>query len=219
MTTLYMAIKLFEPMEMCTKTLASLSRDSYTPMDFKKMEEDILWAIQWRVNGPTALTFVQCFIDLWELNHGTDDDCESVHENTGKTTTKKAAWSQLWSMAKYHTELATSEYTLAMHKPSTIAIASISASLKHIPLTDLSTMDRANFLLMIASAMEIDLKLSPEIFEVKDCLTSIPYELEMRDCHCMESGEQEGGMDVVEQNPRKNHDARNVSPTCVSSRR
>ena len=51
MTSLYMAIKLFEPYDMDTATLVLLSKNSFTALEFSEMEFDILSALSWHVHG------------------------------------------------------------------------------------------------------------------------------------------------------------------------
>lgn len=231
MTTLYMAIKLFEPMEMCTTTLASLSRNSYTALDFATMENDILFAIQWRMNGPTPLSFIQQFFSLLSSTKTSSSRIEPFLQSN-------PAYQKLWNISKYHTELAACEYYFATIQPSTVAIASISASLKLIPLCEISASERANFLLMIASETGLDLKRSPEIFEAKDhMVNNLSYDLlDMQEQERTDDGRvmtvtttssvattlsMSSSTDTpVEMNNKKSSRRyRDVSPTCVSSRR
>jgi hypothetical protein len=64
MTSLYIAIKLHEPLEMETSLLADLSRGRYTELEFVDMKAKMLQAIHWRVNGPTCLAFAAHFLAL-----------------------------------------------------------------------------------------------------------------------------------------------------------
>jgi hypothetical protein len=107
MTALYIAIKIHEPLEMETSLLADLSRGCYTEMEFVGMEETMLQALRWRVNGPTPLGFVQYFIALLP---------ESVHPAVAEV---------LMDYARYQTELAVSEHIFVGVKPSDIALAAV----------------------------------------------------------------------------------------------
>jgi hypothetical protein len=230
MTTLYMAIKLFEPMEMCTTTLASLSRNSYTALDFATMDNDILFALQWRMNGPTPLSFIQQFISMLSSTKTSSSRIEPFLQS-------HPAYQKLWNISKYHTELAACEYYFATIQPSTVAIASISASLKLIPLCEISASERANFLLMIASETGLDLKRSPEIFEAKDrMVNNLSYDLlDMQEQERTDDGNvmmttsssiattlsmsSSTDTPVEMNNMKSSRRYRDVSPTCVSSRR
>lgn len=107
MTCLYIAIKLHEPLEMETSLLADLSRGCYTEMEFANMEQKILEALVWRVNGPTALGFVQHF--LLFLPPG-------VHS---------AVVLAVWDYARYQTELAISDHSFVKVKPSVVGMAAL----------------------------------------------------------------------------------------------
>jgi len=107
MTCLYVAIKLHEPLEMETSLLADLSRGCYTEMEFANMEQKILMALLWRVNGPTMLGFVQQYLLFLP---------ESVHS---------AVVVAVWDYARYQTEMAISDYTFVKMKPSIAGMAAL----------------------------------------------------------------------------------------------
>jgi hypothetical protein len=107
MTCLYVAIKLHEPLEMETSLLADLSRGCYTEMEFANMEQRILLALLWRVNGPTALGFVQQYLLFFP---------ESVHS---------AVVLAIWDYARYQTEMAISDHTFVVMKPSITGMAAL----------------------------------------------------------------------------------------------
>ena len=107
MTALYVAIKLHEPLEMETSLLADLSRGCYTEMEFVGMEKTILQSLKWRVNGPTALGFVQQFMSLLP---------STVHPRVGNV---------IMDYARYQTELAVSDHKFVAVKPSDLAFAAV----------------------------------------------------------------------------------------------
>lgn len=107
MTCLYIAIKLHEPLEMETSLLADLSRGCYTEMEFANMEQKILLALLWRVNGPTALGFVQNYLLLLP---------QTVHS---------AVVLAVWDYARYQTEMAISDHTFVTMKPSITGLAAL----------------------------------------------------------------------------------------------
>ena len=107
MTTLYMAIKLHEPLEMETSLLADLSRGCYNEVEIAEMESDILSALGWRVMGPTPLSFVQHFLALLPSN---------VHANVATA---------VMDYARFQTELTVSDYSFVTCPYSHVAIASV----------------------------------------------------------------------------------------------
>jgi Cyclin, N-terminal domain/Cyclin, C-terminal domain len=107
MTALYIAIKIHEPLEMETSLLADLSRGCYTEMEFVGMEQSILTALNFRVNGPTPLGFVQHIMALIP---------SSVHSTVATL---------IMDYARYQTELAVSEQSFVDIRPSVIALAAI----------------------------------------------------------------------------------------------
>eukprot|EP00542_Grammatophora_oceanica_P009416 CAMPEP_0194026086 /NCGR_PEP_ID=MMETSP0009_2-20130614/393_1 /TAXON_ID=210454 /ORGANISM="Grammatophora oceanica, Strain CCMP 410" /LENGTH=282 /DNA_ID=CAMNT_0038664593 /DNA_START=78 /DNA_END=926 /DNA_ORIENTATION=- len=112
MTCLYTAVKVHEPEAMEPKTISGLSRGAYTVEQVEEMERQILVAIKWRVNPPTALSFVHHFLALTQVDA-----------------------SELMDMAKFQTELAVSEYALAGIPKSTIALCALANA--GLPNTDL----------------------------------------------------------------------------------
>lgn len=107
MTALYIAIKLHEPLEMETSLLADLSRGCYTEMEFVGMEQTILSALDFRVNGPTPLGFVQYMMALIP---------ETLHPSVAAL---------IMDFARYQTELAVSEQSFVDVRPSEVAIAAV----------------------------------------------------------------------------------------------
>lgn len=107
MTALYISIKIHEPLEMETSLLADLSRGCYKEMEFVGMEQTILEALEFRVNGPTPLGFVQYILALIP---------NSVHPTVAAL---------IMDYARYQTELAISEQSFVDIKPSEIALAAV----------------------------------------------------------------------------------------------
>lgn len=114
MTALYIAIKLHEPLEMETSLLADLSRGCYNEMEFVEMEQTLLLALKWKVNGPTSLGFVQYFMALVPYD---------VHPTVA---------SLVMDYARYQIELSISEQGFVPNRPSEIAMAAIYNALEGI---------------------------------------------------------------------------------------
>mmetsp|Transcript_21083 Transcript_21083/g.29766 ORF Transcript_21083/g.29766 Transcript_21083/m.29766 type:complete len:325 (+) Transcript_21083:119-1093(+) len=108
MTALYTAVKINEPEAMDPKVIAGLSRGVYTEDQVTDMELSILTALQWRMNPPTALSFVRAFFQL-------------IPKDTLSESVQEAAF----ELARFQTELAISDYQYCTCKASTIAIAAL----------------------------------------------------------------------------------------------
>jgi len=189
-TTLYMAIKLLEPVEIDTATLATLSRNVYTAKDFAAMELDILNALNWRLNGPTSLEFLEIFFATIPS--------ESRRRDSG--------WQMLKQICKKYAEQSLSDYYFVTQKPSIIAIAIISISLAHISPDHLCEAQRISLFTDIATTSKINLQ-TLEITLAKNCLSSI-----CNDFIHVESEPVVAVRDLV----RKSSYAVDTSPTCVS---
>ena len=107
MTSLYIAIKIHEPLEMETSLLADLSRGCYTEMEFVEMEQTLLQALEWRFNGPTTLGFVQLFMALFP---------DSVHLSVSVA---------VMDYARYQTELSIADHSFVEYKSSEVALAAV----------------------------------------------------------------------------------------------
>jgi hypothetical protein len=64
MTALYTSVKIHEQEAMDPNLISSLSRGVHTPQAVEAMECRMLSAIQWRVNPPTAMSFVRMMMNL-----------------------------------------------------------------------------------------------------------------------------------------------------------
>lgn len=64
MTCLYTAVKVHEPEALTPNVMVRLSQSMYTSKDFEQCEAELLQALKWRVNPPTAMAFVRNFLAL-----------------------------------------------------------------------------------------------------------------------------------------------------------
>lgn len=137
MTALYVAIKLHEPLEMETSLLADLSRGCYTEMEFVEMEQTILQALEFRVNGPTPLSFLQHFMTMVPA---------TVHPTVADL---------VMDYARYQMELAVSEQAFAHIKPSELALASLLNALEGMDTSLFPLNDQAKLIRGVEHATEI----------------------------------------------------------------
>ena len=142
MTTLYMAIKLNEPLEMETKLLSDLSRGCYTSVEIATMEIDILGALGWRVAGPTPLAFVRHFLAV------------GLHDT--EAAANPALEATLLDFSRFQTELAIGIPALLSVSPSRIALAAILNSMEAIDDVAMNPFERISFYRAIETMSGID---------------------------------------------------------------
>jgi hypothetical protein len=137
MTALYIAIKLHEPLEMETSLLADLSRGCYTEMEFVEMEQIMLTALKWRVNGPTALQFAQHYLTFLP-----ETLSESVNE-------------AIFDYTRYQIELAVADQAFVPLKMADIGLAAVLNGMEGIDTNLLPTKSQVKFLRNIERYCEI----------------------------------------------------------------
>jgi hypothetical protein len=98
-TSLYVSIKLHEPVELDVKLLAVLSRGIYSQPDIVAMERTLLEALQWRMNPPIPNWYVGCYMELLE----TGLLCQQASKEELKAINV---------LATFQTELGTVDYTM-----------------------------------------------------------------------------------------------------------
>lgn len=149
MTCLYTAVKIHEPEAMDPKLVSTLSRGTYTPQEVEVMEAKLLGAIEWRMNPPTALSFVRHFLDLMPADFLTTAQRETAYE-----------------LSKFQTELAVSEYDFLMVRPSVIGYSALVNALESIGI-DEKLVARISYGLSEAAHIEMH---ADKIFEVQNWL-------------------------------------------------
>eukprot|EP00549_Striatella_unipunctata_P001612 CAMPEP_0118706274 /NCGR_PEP_ID=MMETSP0800-20121206/20447_1 /TAXON_ID=210618 ORGANISM="Striatella unipunctata, Strain CCMP2910" /NCGR_SAMPLE_ID=MMETSP0800 /ASSEMBLY_ACC=CAM_ASM_000638 /LENGTH=311 /DNA_ID=CAMNT_0006608751 /DNA_START=38 /DNA_END=973 /DNA_ORIENTATION=+ len=131
MTSLYLAIKLFDTIEIEVEFMAEMSRGAYEADQIVEMEKHILDGLQWRTHGPTALTFVEHFMSL--LPCSVDDSVAAA----------------IMEQARYQTELAVCDYDLVQKKPSEIGLAAILNAMESLDGVSMPLNTRKCFVSMI----------------------------------------------------------------------
>lgn len=106
MTALYTSVKIHEQEAMDPKLVSTLSRGVHSAQAVEAMESKMLTAIQWRVNPPTAMSFVRSMIDLIpdHLIHSCEKDA-------------------IFDVAKFQIEMVVNEYDFCTFNASSIAFA------------------------------------------------------------------------------------------------
>jgi len=112
-TSLYIAVKLLEPVSMDVQSLAELSKGAFESLDILEMEKHMLFSLKWAVShGPTPVGFVQLYLSLLQMD--------------GRVLSERELWDNLMEQAQYQVELSVVHYHLATSKnPSEIALAAV----------------------------------------------------------------------------------------------
>jgi hypothetical protein len=118
-TSLYTAVKLHEPEALDPSTASVLSRGYYKAEQIEEMERDILSALQWRMNPPTALSFVR------EMLHFIP--CDYLDEKQREMVLR---------LSQMQIEKSIRDYDFITIKTSTIAICSLANALDSIGYND-----------------------------------------------------------------------------------
>jgi hypothetical protein len=114
-TSLHVAVKVHETVEIDISSLVRLCRGVYTEMQIIKTEEVLLKSLKWTVHPPTLKDFVQHFVAM----------LRGVH-----TSIQQA----LLNLACYQADMALYEYRVGvLSSPSVIALASFASALSFLP--------------------------------------------------------------------------------------
>lgn len=114
-STFYTSVKTHELYAMNSELMSRLSRGIFTPSQIESFEMEILLAIGFRVNPPTALAFCKHLLDAMPVDWLPLEIRETVLE-----------------LAKYQTEVAVCDAELIHIKPSWIGMASLMNAMESI---------------------------------------------------------------------------------------
>lgn len=138
MTTLYVTIKMNCRKPVTIETFANLSRNEFQVEHIQEMEGIILQALCWRVNPPTAASFIHLFhVQL---------------PNRIKSSVKQT----ILQRSCFFSEISLFDYFFVTQKSSTIALASITNALEGIDSQILSPLVKENFLTSMIELVECD---------------------------------------------------------------
>mmetsp|Transcript_2386 Transcript_2386/g.4407 ORF Transcript_2386/g.4407 Transcript_2386/m.4407 type:complete len:309 (+) Transcript_2386:107-1033(+) len=135
MTALYSSVKIHEQEAMDPNLVSSLSRGVHTAEAVEAMEARMLFAIQFRVNPPTAMSFVRSMMDLVPDHIVGPCERETIMEVT-----------------RFQVEMAVNEYEFCGVQPSSVAFACL---LNAIESLSEDGMFYANFESTMANAVGI----------------------------------------------------------------
>lgn len=120
MTALYSSVKVHEHEAMDPKLVSSLSQGAHSPEAVEAMEARMLKAVQWRVNPPTAMSFVRNILDLVPDHLLQPDERQAVIDLT-----------------KFQIELALEQYEFCMLPASSIAMLSLLNAVESVSTDDM----------------------------------------------------------------------------------
>jgi hypothetical protein len=138
LTTLAIAIKLYDPKRIKITTLANLSRGQFGPADIEGMEYKVLAALQWKLHPPTQYSFVSHLVLF--LPH-------QVQASVRK---------EVFEVARYLTELAVCDSYFITVSNSTVAVASILYALEGFTYARVSKHERELFVHELRTRVGLD---------------------------------------------------------------
>lgn len=113
MTCLYTAIKMHEPEVLDPKAVSTLSGRFFTEQQIVDMEVEIVMTVQWRLNPPTPMSFVHCFLS-------TIPDLTDIERQT------------ILQLTKHQVEMMVKEFQFVYSDASSIALAALSTSMEAV---------------------------------------------------------------------------------------
>mmetsp|Transcript_40928 Transcript_40928/g.85992 ORF Transcript_40928/g.85992 Transcript_40928/m.85992 type:complete len:291 (+) Transcript_40928:135-1007(+) len=134
-TSFYTAVKINETVKLDAVTLAELCRGFYAASDIVSMEEDILFALNWRVSCPTPMDFAREMIEFLP-----EKARNSISEYILEATQK-------------YVDSAASDFFFTFCKPSVIGASCLASSLTGSDI--LSASDRQAFWLELARITDL----------------------------------------------------------------
>jgi hypothetical protein len=154
MTTLYLAIKLYEPGTLKMSSLIELSRGYFLVEHIAAMEDAVLRSLSWHVHPPTALCLIRHYLELLP-----DRFDRSVKHDA-------------MELSRFLCELSVCDYFFVTRKPSSIAIAALTNALEAIDHIRFPSRSRQELFRSIELIGQIDLK-QIEIAECRERLQDL----------------------------------------------
>jgi len=146
MTTLFLAIKLYEPSRISMKSMIELSRGYFMVEQMVAMEMAILRALSWKVHPVTAYCFSKHTLFLLPY-----------------TSVSMEVRQEILELSRFFTELSVLDYYFVSRRPSSVALAALLESM--LQVTGMSEESKNDFLREIQRVDGLD----PESIEVDEC--------------------------------------------------
>jgi hypothetical protein len=138
MTSLYIAVKIYEPLEMDAGLVSRLSRGLHSAAEITALEHEMLVALGWRMCDPSPHQICNYLLELLP------DEAINV-----KPT--------LYDFCHFQAELATGDYAYVPLRRSVVAVASVLNALEGINQQDLLFDERMEFIDSISRALDYDI--------------------------------------------------------------
>ena len=107
----YLAVKLHERTRLSAETLAQMCRNYYPAEDITEMEEDVIFALDWRVSTPTPGHFIREFVELLPVRLDAQPR------------------DRLVAAALAHVDATTTDFYMSFYHPSAVGAACLSSAL------------------------------------------------------------------------------------------
>jgi len=208
MTSLYLASKLHDPIKFSIPMFIHICNDTRSPDQFTKMENDVLEALNWRLNGPTTLCFLEHFFDI----------IPPEMFSTSTLSTRRTVLKTLFGFSKLYAKQTTNDYYFVPMKPSTVAICCISVALQRIPPFLFDKSDQEALFYLISSHANIDLK-SLDVKKGSKRLKNIVMNIPENESESIKPPIQQwkkGTNDSSSSSFKSTSTVNNSSPVCVS---
>lgn len=153
MTSLYTTIKINSRGSMKLKVITMMSKRRHNEKEIVEMEQDMISAVAWHLNPPTAMSFVRCFLSIISLDIIPEFQREIILHHS-----------------KLQLELSLREYCFALLDPSYIALGAFSNSLE---VADRCAKEKCLHMLSIVSGIDVK---SQTFKSVQDALLNIAKE-------------------------------------------
>lgn len=212
MTTLFMAIKINEPVVVDIALMTELSKGVYNQSDFKKMETDILFGLNWYVNGPTAQNFALHLLTLMQQ--------KQEHMLSMGFNSPPVNYDDLLQSVTYKIELSVGEYKLMIQKPSVIATASIWSCIEELKMKppSISCLKQIIYEIAACSAIQMDyLEETKDFVEHAKLRKSMQRRSTCTSLMCTPSSPRSTASSPTNSQCSKN-ETNHCSPICISKR-
>jgi len=148
MTSLFLAIKIYEPTTLRMSSFIDLSRGYFQTEHIAYMEKIILDALSWYIHPPTSLCLVRHYMLLLQ-----ESGCSAAVAHETK------------EVARFLTELSACDYFFVTRKPSSIGLAALLTAFDSMDEINLPSQVRQHFLHRVQVVAGVD----PYSTEVREC--------------------------------------------------
>lgn len=127
-TAFYIAVKVRETVLMDANVLVTLGQGSFSKIELENMERNMLNELNWRVNGPTPHTFLECFFGLLP------------------TSIDQSIANEIASNARHQADLAIRDYSFVGCLSSQVAVAATLNAVSHVDGLYFPSKDKSQFI-------------------------------------------------------------------------